>query len=34
VEHLIEENRLGRADHGKKLWALLNLEVWLRKAGA
>jgi asparagine synthase (glutamine-hydrolysing) len=34
VEQLIEENRTGRADHGKKLWALLNLEVWLRKSAA
>jgi asparagine synthase (glutamine-hydrolysing) len=34
VEQLIEENRAGRADHGKKLWALLNLEVWLRKSAA
>lgn len=30
VAALIEENRLGHADHGKKLWALLNLETWLR----
>ncbi len=34
VERLIEDNRAGRADHGKKLWALLNLEVWMRKARA
>ncbi len=31
VRALIGENEEGRADHGKRLWALLNLEVWLRK---
>jgi asparagine synthase (glutamine-hydrolysing) len=31
ITRLIEENRSGRVDHGKKLWALLTLEVWLRK---
>ena len=31
ISNLVEENRAGRADHGKKLWALLCLETWLRK---
>jgi asparagine synthase (glutamine-hydrolysing) len=31
IATLIEENRTHRADHGKKLWALLNLETWLQK---
>jgi asparagine synthase (glutamine-hydrolysing) len=31
INKLVEENRAGRVDNGKKLWALLNLEVWLRK---
>jgi len=30
VGRLLEENRHGRADHGKRIWSLLNLEVWLR----
>jgi asparagine synthase (glutamine-hydrolysing) len=29
IKKLIEENRSGRFDHGKKLWALLVLETWL-----
>jgi asparagine synthase (glutamine-hydrolysing) len=28
---LLEENRVGRANHGKRIWTLLNLEAWLRK---
>jgi len=28
---LVEENRLGLADHGKRIWALLSLEEWLRR---
>jgi asparagine synthase (glutamine-hydrolysing) len=28
---LLEENKAGRDNHGKRLWSLLNLEVWLRK---
>ncbi len=31
VAQLVEENRTCRADHGKKLWALLCLEMWMRK---
>jgi len=30
LTQLVEENRTHRADHGKKLWALLCLETWLR----
>jgi asparagine synthase (glutamine-hydrolysing) len=32
VERLIEENRDGQADHGKRIWALLVLEIWLRES--
>lgn len=31
IDRLIEENRQNQADHGKKLWALLNLETWLQR---
>jgi len=31
IEALFAQNADGRADHGKRLWALLNLEVWLQK---
>jgi asparagine synthase (glutamine-hydrolysing) len=31
IKALFEENAAGRADHGKRLWALLNLEIWLQK---
>ena len=31
---LLEEHCLGRVDHGKRLWALLALETWLRMYGA
>jgi asparagine synthase (glutamine-hydrolysing) len=30
ISKLIEQNRSGRFDHGKKIWALLVLEKWLR----
>jgi asparagine synthase (glutamine-hydrolysing) len=30
IRKLIEENRSGRFDHGKKIWAVLVLETWLR----
>jgi asparagine synthase (glutamine-hydrolysing) len=30
IAKLLEQNRRGEADHGKRLWALLNLEAWLR----
>jgi asparagine synthase (glutamine-hydrolysing) len=33
VARVIEDNRLGQADNGKRIWALLNLEVWLRQYG-
>ena len=31
VGRLIEDNKHGQADNGKRIWALLNLEVWLRQ---
>jgi asparagine synthase (glutamine-hydrolysing) len=31
VTALIEQHRLGREDNGKRLWALLSLEMWLRQ---
>jgi len=31
VHRLIEENRQGQADHGKRIWTLLMLESWLRE---
>jgi asparagine synthase (glutamine-hydrolysing) len=31
IETLFAQNASGRADHGKRLWALLNLEIWLQK---
>ena len=30
VRRLVEEHRSGRADHGARLWALVNLELWNR----
>jgi asparagine synthase (glutamine-hydrolysing) len=30
INTLIEQNRTGKFDHGKKIWALLVLEQWLR----
>ncbi len=33
IQHLIEENRQGKADHGKRIWALLMMESWLRQYG-
>ena len=27
----VAQNAAGQADHGKRLWALLNLEIWLQK---
>ena len=30
VKRLLDEHRQGRVDHGKRLWALLSLEMWLR----
>jgi asparagine synthase (glutamine-hydrolysing) len=31
IRVLFDENATGRADHGKRLWALLSLEIWLQK---
>jgi asparagine synthase (glutamine-hydrolysing) len=31
VAALLESHARGKADHGKRLWALLNLEVWLQR---
>jgi asparagine synthase (glutamine-hydrolysing) len=31
VANLIEENKRGQADNGKRIWALLMLELWQRK---
>jgi asparagine synthase (glutamine-hydrolysing) len=31
VEQLLHENTQGAADHGKRIWALLCLETWLRQ---
>ena len=31
IARLITENRSGAADHGKRIWALFNLECWLRQ---
>jgi asparagine synthase (glutamine-hydrolysing) len=31
IRRLIDENVKGRADHGKRIWALLMLESWLRQ---
>lgn len=30
VAHFINEHRLGRADHGQRLWSLLLLELWFQ----
>ncbi|GAB6037077.1 asparagine synthase (glutamine-hydrolyzing) [Fundidesulfovibrio butyratiphilus] len=30
IVRLLDEHRAGKADHGKRLWALLSLEEWLR----
>jgi len=32
LERLVAEHRAGRADHGHRLWLLINLEIWLRTA--
>ncbi len=34
VRDLILEHMSGRQDHGQKIWALLTLEVWLRRIAA
>jgi asparagine synthase (glutamine-hydrolysing) len=31
IDRLIDDNRLRRAANGKRIWALLNLELWLRE---
>ncbi len=30
LRHLAEEHRAGRAEHGDRLWLLVNLEIWQR----
>lgn len=30
VQRMAQEHRRGKADHGERLWLLLNLEIWLR----
>ena len=30
VRRILEEHRGGRADHGQRIWALLQLELWMR----
>jgi len=30
VAALVDEHRAGGADHGERLWLLLNLEIWQR----
>jgi asparagine synthase (glutamine-hydrolysing) len=30
IERLANEHKEGRADHGDKLWLLINLELWQR----
>jgi asparagine synthase (glutamine-hydrolysing) len=32
VERLLDEHRAGTLDHGKRIWTLLNLELWARFA--
>jgi asparagine synthase (glutamine-hydrolysing) len=34
IGNLLSQNRAGAADFGKRIWALLNLEVWLRQYAA
>ncbi len=31
IVELLEQNSAGTADHGKRIWALLHLECWLRQ---
>ncbi len=31
IVRLLEENRQGRDNHGKRIWALMNFEAWLRR---
>lgn len=33
IDRLLEEHRAGSGHHGHAIWALLTLEVWLRKEG-
>jgi asparagine synthase (glutamine-hydrolysing) len=32
VERLLDQHRAGTLDHGKRIWTLLNLELWARFA--
>ena len=34
INRVFQENRVGRRDHGLRLWALLVLELWLRNLKA
>ena len=34
VQNLFSEHQSGRQDYGQKIWALLTLEVWLRRIAA
>ena len=34
IAQLFAENRSGVSDHGKRIWTLLNLEMWLRRYAA
>ena len=31
INRLLEENLSGRHNHGKRIWTLMNLEVWMRR---
>jgi asparagine synthase (glutamine-hydrolysing) len=31
VQRLLDEHQTGRVDHGKRIWALLILEMWCRR---
>jgi asparagine synthase (glutamine-hydrolysing) len=31
ISRLLDENKAGADNHGKRIWTLLNLEVWLRR---
>jgi asparagine synthase (glutamine-hydrolysing) len=31
LDKLVAEHTMGRTDHGKRLWTLLMLELWMRR---
>jgi asparagine synthase (glutamine-hydrolysing) len=33
LEKLLQQHASGQADHGKRIWALLNLETWMEQTG-